>query len=195
MKYSIGLYHGRFQHIHLGHQKIIETMISECSVPVVMIGSSQRWGTREDPFNLTDRLFMIDHLFGSKIIMGYHPDVNQNPLPEGFGGEIYVDWSRWLLRLAAHFIHLSTKIPLGNCIPDVVYGGPDSGNAIFQRSTSVDVIEVPRKRSHSSGTKIREALREDKRDEWLSMTDPRLHHLYPVLKRQVLDIEERIQAP
>ena len=29
-KYKFGLFHGRFQHVHVGHQKIVDKMLSEC---------------------------------------------------------------------------------------------------------------------------------------------------------------------
>ena len=54
-----GLYIGRFQPFHLGHQAVLERIADEVDEVVIVIGSAQESHTPENPFTAGERIDMI----------------------------------------------------------------------------------------------------------------------------------------
>lgn len=54
-----GLYIGRFQPFHLGHQAVIEKISSEVDEIVIVVGSAQASHTLDNPFTAGERLEMV----------------------------------------------------------------------------------------------------------------------------------------
>jgi len=54
-----GLYIGRFQPYHLGHQAVLERISEEVDEIVIVIGSAQESHTTENPFTAGERMDMI----------------------------------------------------------------------------------------------------------------------------------------
>ena len=54
-----GLYIGRFQPYHLGHQAVLEKIARETDEIVIVIGSAQESHTLENPFTAGERMEMI----------------------------------------------------------------------------------------------------------------------------------------
>ena len=54
-----GLYIGRFQPYHLGHQAVLEKIAKEVEEIVIVIGSAQESHTPENPFTGGERMEMI----------------------------------------------------------------------------------------------------------------------------------------
>jgi nicotinamide-nucleotide adenylyltransferase len=54
-----GLYIGRFQPYHLGHQSVLERIAKEVDEIVIVIGSAQESHTMENPFTGGERMEMI----------------------------------------------------------------------------------------------------------------------------------------
>ena len=50
MKYKVGLFIGRFQPFHKGHESIVRKMLEECEKVIIAIGSAQESGTVANPF-------------------------------------------------------------------------------------------------------------------------------------------------
>lgn len=59
-----GLYIGRFQPYHLGHQVVIQKISEEVDEIVIVIGSAQESHTSENPFTAGERLSMIYSALG-----------------------------------------------------------------------------------------------------------------------------------
>ena len=59
MKFMRGLYIGRFQPYHLGHQAVLEKIAKEVEEIVIVIGSAQESHTPENPFTGGERMEMI----------------------------------------------------------------------------------------------------------------------------------------
>lgn len=64
--FKTGLVIGRFQPLHKGHQMLIEAALDSCDRVVVLIGSSQAFGTRENPLSSSDRYRMIASCFSKE---------------------------------------------------------------------------------------------------------------------------------
>ena len=58
-KYKTGLVLGRFQTFHKGHEYIINKALEICSKVLVFIGSSDKYGTQENPFSYELRKKLI----------------------------------------------------------------------------------------------------------------------------------------
>lgn len=54
-----GLYIGRFQPYHLGHQAVIQEIAKEVDEVIIVVGSAQVSHTPENPFTAGERLTMI----------------------------------------------------------------------------------------------------------------------------------------
>lgn len=62
-----GLYIGRFQPYHLGHQSVLERIASELEEIVLVVGSAQESHTRENPFTGGERVEMICGALGADL--------------------------------------------------------------------------------------------------------------------------------
>lgn len=54
-----GLYIGRFQPYHLGHEAVLEAIAKDVDEIVIVIGSAQESHTKENPFTAGERMEMI----------------------------------------------------------------------------------------------------------------------------------------
>ena len=81
MKYNIGLFHGRFEHVHKGHQKIIDRMLKECKKSIILVGNCQALRTERNPFTILERINLIKKIYGNKnnLIIGFFPDLPNVP--------------------------------------------------------------------------------------------------------------------
>lgn len=64
--YKHGLTIMRAQPFHIGHQKLIDEMLSLCERVTVALGSIQEQGTARNPLNYTTRKKMIQNVYRSK---------------------------------------------------------------------------------------------------------------------------------
>ena len=133
-----GLILGRFQPFHLGHLKLIKSIVNEQIEPIICIGSAQHSYTAENPFTVEERKKMIEEVMKDldcKYNIFGIPDINNY--------DLYVS-------------HLETFVPNF----DIVY----SGNPIVQRLFSeagYTVIKVNLfNREVWEGSSIRLAMKE-----------------------------------
>ena len=133
-----GLILGRFQPFHLGHLKLIKSIVNEQIEPIICIGSAQHSYTAENPFTVEERKKMIEEVMKDldcKYSIFGIPDINNY--------DLYVS-------------HLETFVPNF----DIVY----SGNPIVQRlfgEAGYTVIKVNLfNREVWEGSSIRLAMKE-----------------------------------
>ena len=62
-KYKHGLCVMRAQPFHIGHQKLIDKMLSECKCVTIVLGSIQEAGTEHNPFDYETRKTMITNVY------------------------------------------------------------------------------------------------------------------------------------
>lgn len=63
MQNNRALFIGRFQPFHNGHLKVIKTLLENHKEVIVVIGSAQESGTKENPYSADVRLEMIGSCF------------------------------------------------------------------------------------------------------------------------------------
>jgi len=175
-KYQLGLFHGRFQHIHLGHQKIIDQMLDECEQGVLLVGNCQAQRTARNPFTVLERLNLIKRVYGDRkdLIIGYFPDLPKAPETE----EEYSQWGDWILEFAKFWT---------NRLPNVVYGGDETKLEWLYKNHlgKIELVKVRRKELLISATDLKELIRQNKEDEWKNSVDPKLHDQYQRLREIV----------
>lgn len=180
-KYNIGLFHGRFEHIHKGHQKVLKIMFKECKKVVLLIGNSQAYGTYKDPFNVLERVELIKKIYGNKknFIIGFFPDLKDIPRTK----EEYARWGEWILSFCRYYSN--------GKIPDIVYSGGEAKTELLYGKKKIKIKKIPREELPISATETKELLRKDKKEDWKLITDERIHSEYNRLRRIVLSIPRK----
>ena len=60
---TYGIFFGRFQPFHNGHQSVIQKIINDELVPVILIGSAQESNTDRNPYSYNQRVEKIQSVF------------------------------------------------------------------------------------------------------------------------------------
>jgi nicotinamide-nucleotide adenylyltransferase len=139
-----GLYIGRFQPYHLGHQAVLKKISQEVDEIVIVIGSAQESHTPENPFTGGERMEMI---YAALSEVGLRECSVVTPLQD-------------IQRNSVWASHLRSMVPRF----DVVY----SNNPLVIQLMTEAGIEIRRspmyQREQYSGTVIRKLMREN--GEW-----------------------------
>lgn len=171
-KYKFGLFHGRFQHIHNGHQKIIEKMLSECQEAVLLIGECHSYGSKRNPFNILDRIDLIKRIYGNnkRLKIGFFPDLHNVPRTE----REYNGWGDWIISFCKFYT---------DKIPDVVYGGSETRLEWIYKDHKIRFEKVDR--NDISATLLRSHLTKGNKSAWQKVTDPKIHSRFSYLRKIV----------
>lgn len=168
--YKLGILVGRFQTIHLGHEKMVNTALHLCQQVGVFVGSSQESMTRKNPFSYEIREEMLHAVFGDAIRVYPLPDI-------GVGNN-----SRWgdyvLKNVEARF----------SCLPDLLVSGKESRRLDWFDSVAglaISELYIP-KSIDISATEMRQFFLENDFESWKDHTNPRLWSKYPELREIVL---------
>jgi len=178
MKYKLGLFHGRFEHIHKGHQKIIDKMLKDCSKCVLLVGNCQALRTEKNPFTILERINLIKKVYGNKknLVIGFFPDLPNIPNTK----KEYEKWGDWILGFCDYYANNS---------PVVVYSGDEAKTEWLYGKKRIKLVKVPREELPVSATKIKDLLKQNKKEEWKSITDKKIHSEYNKLRKIVLSIK------
>ena len=142
-KFKLGFTVGRFQLVHKGHEQLIDFGIKYCEKFVVLLGSSNEYRTKDNPFTFEERKEMLKTIYGDKIEV--YPIVNI-----GIG---YVPpWGRYLMNtikfhcgMEPGFAIIGSEVGRENWLPE--YHG-------------MTVLTVSRDIIKTSATSCRESLLE-----------------------------------
>lgn len=176
--YDVGLICGRFQTFHIGHESLVETGIKLCDRILILIGSAQECGTERNPFNINTRTKMLRYIYGDNaniLIYGVSDLTNEN--------DIRPEWGRYLLDNVDRYIYKAPEL--------MIYGNDESRSKWFDPEDIRDTSEfiVNRGRIPISATMAREAMVFDKRKEWMSMVNPKLHKMYSELRDELMSVQ------
>lgn len=169
--YNVGLYLGRFQPLHVGHQIIIERMLRECERGIVAIGSAQENGTERNPLSYEFRKLLIEKTFqeyGDRLVIIPIYDRAQ-----------YSDDASWGDCLFKQ-VHEQSSI-----LPDVVYEGDETTNKHWYDNFDIDVIKVPRDTLPISGTELREAIVEERNDYVINRLPIEVYKYYYKIRKEI----------
>ena len=148
-KYKYGLYIGRFQPIHIGHESIIRKMLEECDQIIIAIGSAQESGTERNPFTFEQRADLIMNVFYRECLNGR---ISIIPLRDRSQPANDASWGDYVFQNVWDIAHV---------VPDAVYEGEEEERNTWYDNLDVDVVRVPRTIVLASATQLREALKEE----------------------------------
>ena len=154
-KYKTGLVLGRFQTFHKGHEYIINKALEVCSNVLIFIGSSDKYGTQENPFSYELRKKLIKKI--------YENEIKKNqlvifPLADLGAGNV-TEWGDYLFNEAEKLIG---KV---DCI---VYGKESKCQSWFSEEikTSVNFIPVSRDDIKINASILRKYMKENNFEKW-----------------------------
>jgi len=177
-----GLIFGRFQvpGPHIGHHSLIELATKLCKNLVIMIGSTQEYGTERNPFCYETRARMFREKYGSNyngcnIILRDVPDMTHE-------GDITPEWGRYVLG--------KNKLVVKTHPCVMIYGNDESRSRWFDTNDIPETSEIilPRARIPVAATETRELMALDKRDEWCEKVPKELHPFFDELRGELMQV-------
>jgi len=171
-KHKFGLFHGRFQHIQLGHQRIVDKMLSECEEAILLVGECQSYGSERNPFNILDRIDLIKRIYGGNkwLKIGFFPDLHIVPKTE----KEYGEWGDWIISFCQFYAGKN---------PDVVYGGSETKLEWIYKNHKIKFEKIDR--DGINATQLREYLLKGNKSAWQKITDPKIHSRFSYLRKIV----------
>lgn len=176
--YDCGLICGRFQTFHIGHESLVETGLKLCDRVLILVGSSQESGTERNPYDVATRMDMLRAIYGNDsdaIMMHSLADLTDE-------NDIRPEWGRYLLDAVDRYLYKAPEL--------MIYGNDESRSRWFDPEDIRDTSEfiVNRGRIPISATMVREAMVFDRRKEWMSMVNPKLHKMYNRLREELMSV-------
>ncbi|MEG1705577.1 MAG: hypothetical protein RR290_03260 [Clostridia bacterium] len=176
--FKTGFMVGRFQHIHLGHEKLINIGISLCDIFVVFVSSSDKLEEIRNPYNIDYRISLIKKIYSKEIeekkliifsLCDLTCEEDLTPL-----------WGRYVID---EFKKNTNLIP--ECI---IYGKDKNIDKCFSKKTVENITEVfvDRKSLEISATQMREYLLNDDIDNWKKYSNSKIHDEYNNLRNKLL---------
>lgn len=144
--FNLGLVVGRFEPIHLGHEKIIDISLKSCNKTALLV-TYENVDNRKNPYSLEYTLHLINKIYSEEIKnkkLEVIPFKNDIPFNDKYGEKI---------------VSTVNNICLQN--PDfIVYGSDKNISKCFNNDTRKNLFEVVVNRDelNISATDIREAL-------------------------------------
>ena len=151
---TTALFIGKFQPFHKGHLEAIKHILSLHNSIIILVGSSEEFGTDENPFSLKIRKQMIEDTLFSESITSYEilpiPDVRDNDR-----------WLELILKEREDF--------------DIVYTRNPNVAQIFEQA-GYKVGQQPLfSRKEYEGTEIRNSIRNS--GNWQDLVPPPVAHI------------------
>ena len=176
-----GIIVGRFQHIHIGHEKIINIGRSLCDKLLVFIGSVGEEANMRNPYNFEYRSYLINKIYKDEIESG---KIILKPLKDLENkSELSPRWGSYVIKNASDVLGSTPK-----CI---IYGKDKDIFKCFDKDTVKNITEilVDRKSLGISATKIREFLANDDRKNWEKYVNPSIYDEYENLKNILFKLD------
>lgn len=154
MKYKLGLFIGRFQPFHKGHEMIVKKALEQCDKLIILIGSAQESQTERNPFSIRTReliisLCFLDELEENRVKILPIPD-RENPKDDSSWGDYIISF------LKSHNIE----------IPDVIFEGNEEIHDKWYETLGIKREIISRKGINISGTKLRQAIIDNDKNAW-----------------------------
>ena len=177
--FRFGFVLGRFQQLHIGHEKMIELGLRLCDNLLVLVGSAQERGTTRNPFPAELRIEMIREVFGDRVIAEPLSDyTNENDHCHA--------WGRYLLE-AARAAGRERGLPT----LDLMLTGDDEERERWfpaEELAALARLVLPRSAVPIRATDLRRAMLADDRAAWEQGVNARLHRYYDDLRAQLLAV-------
>jgi bifunctional NMN adenylyltransferase/nudix hydrolase len=153
--FKLGMILGRFNHIHLGHQLMIDSALKVCDKVLLLVGSSQECGTERNPFSLYTRMNLIRDMYQEEIqyedlLLGHIDDMtNEN--------DHSTDWGEFVLKKVDMWRgHYGVNDKL-----DCIISGTEEDRMLWFDKDSVQGVgqlTIPKEKMNISATEMRKYL-------------------------------------
>lgn len=175
--FEYGLIVGRFQHIHIGHEKLINIGLKLCKKLLVFIGSANQEPCERNPYTYEYRKSLIEIIYKDEIESGKLVIAPLN------------DWenSKALTPKWGEYVLENAKSIIGEYPSCIIYGKDKDIFKCFAKETVKNMSEVyvDRNTLTISATKMRAFLLEDNKKEWMKYSDEKIHSKYDELKEKL----------
>lgn len=180
MVFNTGVLLGRFQHIHIGHEKLIEIGLSICDKLLIFVGSASSKKSIRNPYDVEYRINLIEKIYkkeiddGRIIIRKIDDITNENDLTYLWGEYVIAESTKEL-----------------NSRPEcIIYGKDKNIFKCFSKNTVKNITEVmvDRDQLMISATKMREFLLNDDEKSWKLYSNEKIHMEYKKLRNELLKV-------
>lgn len=175
--FKYGLIVGRFQHIHLGHEKLINIGLKLCEKLLVFIGSANQEVGGRNPYTYEYRKSLIEIIYKKEIENGKLIIAPLNDWEDN--SALTPKWGEYVLENARDILG---EYP--NCI---IYGKDKDIFKCFAKETVKNLSEVYVDRNSLliSATKMREFLMQNNKSEWEKYADKKIYFKYEELREKL----------
>lgn len=182
MKEKIGLYIGRFQPFHKGHLSVVKEAMKQCDTLVIAVGSAQESRTQKNPFTFCERKAMIEKScqIGSIILSG--KKVVIVPVRDR---EEYSDDSNW-----GQYVLDCVEKECG-LRPTINFEGGEECRSTWFDGIDIERVVIDRTNLPISATMVRQALIDDRYEDYCSMVPAAMWLWYGILSKIIiLEVEQ-----
>lgn len=173
---------GRFQPLHIGHEKLINIGLSVSEKVLVFVGSSDKKGTDRNPFDAETRIRIISKVFkkeieeGRVIVRPLNDLTNENDLSYAWGD----------------YVVSEAEKALGERLECIIYGKDKNIFKCFSKKIvdGISEIFIDRKQLVISATKVREYILQDNKECFEKYTSSSVHDEYDTLKDILINCKE-----
>ena len=165
-QYKKGLILGRFQMLHKGHEYIIDKPLELCESLLVLIGSSDKSNTIDNPFDYELRKFMLEEVYKDKIKIAPLPDLGVGNVPA---------WGDYVLENALKL----------DCYPDcIIFGIESKCDTWFNDNIKekINFIKIDRQDIKINASTLRQYMYDNEYDKWKEFVNPVLYNYYSMLR-------------
>lgn len=179
--FKTGLIVGRFQHVHKGHEKLINIGLSLCDKLVIFVTYSDNKETVKNPYDVEYRIKLLKIIYENeikedKIVIYPFKDINFEDGISHLWGQSVID----------KYIELTNLRP--ECI---IYGKDKNINKCFPPHIVSNITEifVDRMSLEISATKMREYLLNDDFESWKNYANSKIHKEYTTIRSKLMKVE------
>ncbi len=173
-----GIIVGRMQHIHKGHEKLINIGLSLCDKLLLFLGSANSKTSSRNPYSYEYRKYLVEKIYKDEIESGRLIICPLNDLEDSTS--LTPEWGEYVLSSAKEILG---KRP--NCI---IYGKDKDIFKCFAKETVKNLSEVYVDRNSLviSATQMRKFLIEDNYNEWKKYANEKIYSEYQNLREKLI---------
>jgi cytidyltransferase-like protein len=179
--FKTGLIVGRFQHIHIGHEKLINIGLSLCDKLVIFVTYGDNKETSKNPYNIEYRIKLLNIIYEkeineNRIIIYPFKDIN---LEDG----ITHLWGQSIIDKYVEYMGIAPQ-----CI---IYGKDKNINKCFPPNivSSITEVFVDRLSLQISATQMREYLINNDYENWKKYSNSKIHNEYDTIRNKLMKVE------
>ena len=179
--FKTGLIVGRFQHIHIGHEKLINIGLSLCDKLIIFVTYKDDKETTKNPYNIEYRIKLLNIIYEkeiseNKIAIYPFKDVN---LEDGLTHL----WGKSIINKYIECMNMGPE-----CI---IYGKDKNINKCFEPSIVSNITEifVDRISLQISATQMREYLINDDYANWKKYANSKIYGEYNDIRNRLMKVE------